>query len=147
MTALPDLSYSAFGAVLRSVALRALGGWMGSGSAGGAEMSRILVMVAPGAGFAPEALAAAWNADGDAAAAGTARVEAAGGEVFPPGLVELVAIPLVVNVASSALYDLVKKLAARLRPDDGQEPRVEQPEIAAGGSDVIIVVRGGDGLR
>ena len=51
-------------------------------------------------------------------------------------------IPLVVNLASSAAYDLVKKLAARLRPADGEEPQVERGEIAAGGTDVIIVIRG-----
>jgi hypothetical protein len=124
----------------------ALGGWMWLGSVGGAGMSRVLIAVAPGAGFAPEALAAAWNADADASATGAAGVEPAVGGVYFPGLVELVVIPLVVHVASSAAYDLVKKLAARLRSADGEEPRVEQPEAVAGGSDVIIVVRGRGGL-
>jgi hypothetical protein len=107
-------------------------------------MARIVIVVAPDAGFTPEAVAAAWNADGEVSAAGTAGTEAAGGDVFFPGLVELVVIPLVVNVASSAAYDLVKKLAARLRPTSGDEPRVERPEVPTGGGDVIIVIRGGD---
>jgi hypothetical protein len=106
-------------------------------------MGRLLIVVAPDAGIAPEAMAAAWNGDGAASAAGTARVEASGGDVFFPGLVELVVIPLVVNLASSAVYDLVKKLAARLRPAGGGEPRVERAEVPAGGGEVIIVIRGG----
>jgi hypothetical protein len=106
-------------------------------------MRRIVIAVAPGAGFGPGALAAAWNADGEASAAGMAGLEAAGGEVFFPGLVELVVVPLAVNVASSAAYDLVKGLAARLRPAGRDEPRVEHPEVPAGSGDVIIVIRGG----
>jgi hypothetical protein len=111
-------------------------------------MGRVVIVVAPGAELGPGAVAAAWNDDAEASAAGTAVVEAAGGEVFFPGLVELVVVPLAVNLASSAVYDLVKKLAARLRPDGGQQPEVEQPEVSevtAGGGDVIIVIR--DGLR
>lgn len=37
---------------------------------------------------------------------GAARAEAAGGSDFPPGLVELVVVPLLVNVASTVAYDL-----------------------------------------
>jgi hypothetical protein len=114
-------------------------------------MGRVVIVVAPGAGFGPEAVASAWNADREASAAGTAVVEDAGGEVFFPGLVELVAVPLAVNVTSSVVYDLVKKLAGRLRrPGGGDEAQVERPEfleVTGGGGDVIIVIRGGDGLR
>ena len=88
-------------------------------------MTRLLVAVEPGAGIAPGALAEAWNADGEASAAGTARAEAAGGRDFFSGL-ELVVIPLAVNLASSASYDLLKGLISRLRR--GQERRA-----AAGG--------------
>jgi hypothetical protein len=108
-------------------------------------MGRIVIVVAPDAGCEPETVAAAWNADAEASAAGTAGTEAAGGDVFFPGLAELVVIPLTVNVASSAAYDLVKKLATRLRPPGKDEPRVERPEVTAGSGDVIIVIRGGDG--
>lgn len=109
-------------------------------------MGRVVIVVAPGAGFGPGTLAAAWNADGEASAAGAAGLEAAGGDVFFPGLVELVVVPLAVNVASSAAYDLVKRLAARLRPAEGQEPQVERPEVPVSSGDVIIVIRGGGGL-
>jgi len=108
-------------------------------------MGRIVIAVAPGAGFEPGAMAAAWNADPEASAAGTAGLEAAGGGgVFFPGVVDLVVIPLAVNLASSGAYDLAKKLAARLRPAAGDKPRVERPEVTAGGGDVIIVIRAGD---
>jgi hypothetical protein len=111
-------------------------------------MGRVVIVVALGVGLEPGAVAAAWNADGEASAAGTASVEAvAGGEVFFPGLVELVVVPLVVNVASSVAYDLVKKVAARLRPGDDREPAVEQPQVMAGSGDVVIVIRGRGGAR
>lgn len=108
-------------------------------------MGRVVIVVAPGTGFAPGAMAAAWNGDGEASAVGTAGLEAARGDVFFPGLVELVVVPLAVNLASSAAYDLVKKLAARLRPAGAQESRVERGEAGAG-EDVIIVIRGGGGV-
>ena len=50
-------------------------------------MSRVVIVVAPGAGFGPGAVA--WNDDVEGAAAGTAVVEPAKGEVFFPGLVEV----------------------------------------------------------
>lgn len=111
-------------------------------------MRRVVIVVAPGAGFRPGAVAAAWNADAGALAAGTAVVEAAAqGEDFFPGLVELVVVPLAVNVASSVVYDLVKGVAGRLRREGGGEPAVERPEVAAGGGDVIIVIRGSGGQQ
>jgi predicted RNA-binding Zn ribbon-like protein len=105
-------------------------------------MTRLLVAMEPGAGIAPEALADAWNADNEASAAGTARVEAAGGRDFFSGL-ELVVIPLAVNLASSASYDLLKGLVARLRHGQEDAPPLEVAEAPAGGGDVVIVVRAG----
>lgn len=108
-------------------------------------MSRVVIVVAQGTGFGPGAVAAAWNGDAEGAATGTAAVEAAKGEVFFPGLVELVVVPMAVNMASNVVYDLVKKLAARLRVPEGDQPKVEQPEITGGSGDIIIVIRGGRG--
>lgn len=108
-------------------------------------MNRVVIMVAPGTGFGPGAVAAAWNGDAEGLAAGTAVVEAATGEVFFPGLVELVVVPMAVNMASTVIYELVKKLAARLRAPEGEQPKVEQPEISLGSEDIIIVIRGGRG--
>jgi hypothetical protein len=109
-------------------------------------MSRLLIVVAPDAGIAPEAVAAAWNADGEASAAGMARLEAAVGDDFFPGPVELVVIPLAVDPASSAGYGRVKKLAARLRPAGGDELRVKRAEAPTDRGEVIVVIRGGGGL-
>lgn len=107
-------------------------------------MGRVVIVVAPGTGIEPAAVVSAWNADAEASATGTAAAETAKGQDYFPGLVELVVIPLVVNVASSAVYDLVKRLAVRLRPAGKEEPQVEQaeaPGVTAGTSDVIIVIR------
>ena len=112
----------------------------------GVRMARLLVAVDPGAGIAPEALADAWNADDEASAAGTAQVEAASGRDFFSGL-ELVVIPLAVNLASSASYDLLKGLVTRLRRGQPDAPPVELAEAPAGGGDVVIVVRAGSASR
>jgi hypothetical protein len=110
-------------------------------------MGRLLVAVDPGAGIVPGELAEAWNADGEASAAGTARVEAARERDFFPGLVELVVIPLVVNLASSAGYDLLKGLVARLRRRQKDAPPLEVAEVPVGSGDVVIVVRVGGASR
>lgn len=85
-------------------------------------MGRIVIAAAPGAGFGPGALASAWSADGEASAAGSAGLEACRREVFP-GLV----VPLAANVLSSTTYDLVKRVAARLRPAAGMSYRWSIP--------------------
>ena len=109
-------------------------------------MARLLVAVEPGAGIAPGVLAEAWNADGEASAAGTARVEAAGGRDFFSGL-ELVVIPLAVNLASSASYDLLKGLIARLRRGQGDAPPLDIADGPAGGGYMVVVVRVGGASR
>src|SRR5690349_9945229 len=106
-------------------------------------MNRLLVAVDPGAEIAPRVLAEAWNADGEASALGAARVEAAGPGDFFTGLVELVVIPLAVNLASSVSYDLLKGLITRLRHGRQDAPSVELAEAPAGDGDVVIVVRVG----
>jgi hypothetical protein len=106
-------------------------------------MARLLVAVDPGAGIAPGVLADAWNADGEASAAGAARVEAAAERDFSPGLAELVVIPLAVNLASSAGYDLLRGLIARLRHPQEKAPPLEVADAPAGSDDVVIVVRVG----
>jgi hypothetical protein len=108
---------------------------------------RLLVAVDSGAGFAPATLADAWNADSEASAAGTARVEAAGARDFFPGMVELVVIPLAVNLASSISYDLLKGLVARLRREQEDAAALEVTDAPAGDGDVVIVVRVGSASR
>lgn len=76
----------------------------------GAE-GRLLVALDPGAGVAAALFAAAWSGDGEAQrVGGGAVVIPVSGAMFLPGVVELVAIPLAVNLGSSVLYDMVRRL-------------------------------------
>ena len=107
-------------------------------------MARLLIALDPGAGVEPTELAAAWNADTQAQAAGTARAEEATGEDFFTGVVELVVIPLLVNVASNVASDLVKKLMTKLRAEgQGNEPGLEITEVTTKDGDRVVVVRFG----
>ncbi len=58
-----------------------------------------------------------------------------------PGLVELVVIPLAVNLASNVLYDLVRRLVRRAQPADGERTELEVTEITTGRDDRVVVVR------
>ena len=106
-------------------------------------MAQLLIALDPDAGVKPAEVAAAWNADTEAKAAGTARAEERAGEEFFTGVVELVVVPLLVNVASSAVYDLVKRLMTRLRPDRGKTPGLEITEVTTKDGDRVVVVRAG----
>ncbi len=107
-------------------------------------MARLLIALDPDAGVTPAELAAAWNGDTEALAAGTARAEEAGGEEFFTGVLELVVVPLLVNVASNAVSALVGKLVARLRPDRGDGPGLEITEVTTREGDRVVVVRSGE---
>jgi DivIVA domain-containing protein len=100
-------------------------------------MARLLVVMHPDAGIPPGALANAWNADREASAAGRAQVEAAD---FWPALEELVVIPLAVSLASSARYDLLKRLTVSLRDGTGDASPVEIVDAPVGDGDVLVVV-------
>jgi hypothetical protein len=109
-------------------------------------MSRLLVALGPGAGVDPVGLVAAWNADDQAVAAGVARVEAAGPGEFIPGVMELVVVPLAVNLASSAVYDVLKNVLGRLRHEHGQSAEPQLSQTRTSGGDLVVVIRvGGPG--
>lgn len=99
---------------------------------------RLVVAVDPSVGVEAGVFASAWDADAEAAVLGSAVVEAAGGRAFVPGLVELVAIPLAVNLASSALCALVARLIGA-RKDHGVD--VEVVEVTVTDGDRVVVVR------
>jgi len=82
----------------------------------------------------------AWDEDAEAVAAGAVRVEPAGGEVFLPGLVELVVLPFVVNIASTVLYDVVKRVVGRARKVR-EESELEVVEFTTAAGDRLVVVR------
>jgi hypothetical protein len=59
-----------------------------------------------GVGVDPTSFASAWSEDAEArSVGGLAALVPVSGEVFVAGMVELVAIPQAVNLASSALHD------------------------------------------
>ncbi len=108
----------------------------------GVGVGRLLVALDPGVGVSPVDLAVRWDADAEARSLGAARVEAPRGEVLVPGLVELVVIPLAVNLASNVLYDLVRRLVRRSQPSaDGERMELEVTEITTGQGDRVVVVR------
>lgn len=104
-------------------------------------MGRLVVALDRGVRVSAAGFAAAWDGDAEARAAGAASVEEGGPGVFLPDAVTLVAIPLAVNLASSAACALVGRLVARLRAADRGEPDVEVAEIAGADGDRVIVVR------
>ncbi|MCG5445690.1 hypothetical protein NIE79_004211 [Micromonospora sp. NIE79] len=102
-------------------------------------MARLVVAVDPAVGVVPVALAKAWESDEEAAALGAASVQPAAPGTFLPGLAELVLVPLAVNLASSLLYDLVRRLIVQ------QRPAVDVTELelteTRSGDDRVVVVR------
>jgi hypothetical protein len=103
-------------------------------------MGRLLVAVDPAVGVEPADLVVAWNDDREAAGLGAASVESPNGEVLLPGLLELVAIPIAVNLASAVLYDVVRRLVRRRRPEV-TGPELELVEITTAQGDRVVVVR------
>jgi hypothetical protein len=99
----------------------------------------VRVLLDPRVGVEPAALVAAWEGDEAARALGSAVVEPVAGETFLPGVVELIAIPLLVNVASGMLSDTVKRLVAGRRPHAADE--IDVVEVAMGGERVLVVRR------
>jgi hypothetical protein len=85
-------------------------------------------------------LAASWDTDEEAKRLGSAVLEPVQGEVLLPGLVELVAIPLLVNVASTALCTLVSRLV-RSRRSTSEEVDLEVVEMSITEGERVIVVR------
>jgi hypothetical protein len=60
------------------------------------------------------------------------------GSAYGPEILEWVVIPLAVNLASNALYDLVKRLIARARP---AAPELEIAHTANADGDPVVIVR------
>jgi len=103
-------------------------------------VARLLVAIDPGVEVTPEELAMAWRDDAEAGSLGAATVEPADGQQYLPGLMELITIPLAVNVASNIIYDLIRRLVSRVRADRHQED-FEVIEVTTPGGDRVVVVR------
>src|SRR5690242_9338924 len=92
---------------------------------GGNRVGRLVIILDPGVAVTPAELAAAWDTDEQARAVGPAHVESSPRGEFLPDVFTLVAIPIAVNLASTALTALVTRLVARLRNARPDQPEVE----------------------
>ena len=101
----------------------------------------MVIALDPGVGVSPAGLAVAWDADEQARALGPATVEASARGDFLPDVLTLVAIPVGVNVASTAITALVSKLVARLRDARPDQPEIEVAETTTADGDRVLVVR------
>jgi len=111
-------------------------------------VARTLLALDPGLGVSPADVAAGWVADEQASAFGPAVVETARGQAFPPGALELVVLPVAVNLASNVLYDLLRRIVARSRPGGGGDggggdggPAFDVVETTTAQGDRVLVVR------
>jgi len=103
-------------------------------------MGRLIVVLDPGLAVNPADLAAAWDSDGESRAIGTATVETAVPGDFL-GVLELVVVPLAVNLATNAITALVGKLVARLRSERPEQPEIEIVAMTQASGDRTVFVR------
>ncbi|MGH3938391.1 MAG: hypothetical protein ACRDTG_07105 [Pseudonocardiaceae bacterium] len=104
-------------------------------------MGRVLVGLDPSLGMSAADLAASWSADEQARARAAAEQEAAPSGEFFPGLLELVVLPVAVNLTSGVLYDLVKRAIRRARPESPERCKLELLETTTAKGDRLLVVR------
>ena len=104
-------------------------------------MARLLVVLDDTVGVSPERFVELWAAEEEAAVLGTATVQTAAGQSFLPGVVELVAIPIVVSVAADLLSDLVRRLVRRGQPAESSGADLEITEVTTREGDRVVVVR------
>jgi hypothetical protein len=106
-------------------------------------MPRVVIAVDPSSGLTAEELAEAWQEDDEAAAFGRPIVEGAPTTTYLPGVLELLVIPLAVNLASNVVYELVDRLVTRARVEPGSRLEVEVTVDGGHESDITVVVRSG----
>lgn len=104
-------------------------------------VGRVLVALEPAVGLSAAEVVVSWEADDEARAVSSVEVEAARGGQFMPGLVELILIPGAVNLATAALYDLVRRVIRRSRPDRHELSELELVEVTTGLGDRVVMVR------
>ena len=102
-------------------------------------VARLLVAFSQGVGVTPSQFAQAWELDAEASALGTATVDTTSGELYLLDVLNLVVIPLAVNMASTGILALVRRIVGRARSETHDELEI----IDAQGSDGerIFVVR------
>ena len=103
-------------------------------------MARLVVVLDPNLKVSPGDLALAWDGDDEAHAAGIATVDSAPpGDFF--GVLELVVVPLAVNLVTNAVTAMVGKLITKLRPEQPEQPDLEIAEMTGANGDRIVTVR------
>lgn len=101
----------------------------------------MVIALDPGVGVSPAGLAVAWDNDEQARALGPATIETSARGDFLPDVLTLVAIPVAVNVASTAITAMVSRLVARLRDARPDQPEIEVTETTTADGDRVLVVR------
>ncbi|KJE19996.1 hypothetical protein FF36_05713 [Frankia torreyi] len=109
-------------------------------------MARVLLVVDPSVGVSPSDLVKAWTpappvVDGAVVADGAVAVEAVRGRVMLPGVLEVLVLPVAVNLASSALFELVRSWVARARGPAAQDAEFEVVETTDDQGNRVVVVR------
>lgn len=104
-------------------------------------MGRVLVGLDPALGVSVADLAAGWDADERARAHAAAEQDATPSGEFFPGLLELVVLPVAVNLTGSVLYDLVKRVIRRARPEPPERCELELLETTTPQGDRLLMVR------
>ena len=104
-------------------------------------MERLVIALDPGVGVSPAGLAVAWDNDEQARALGPATIETSARGDFLPDVLTLVAIPVAVNVASTAITAMVSRLVARLRDARPDQPEIEVTETTTADGDRVLAVR------
>jgi hypothetical protein len=94
-----------------------------------------------GVGVSAAEFSVCWAADSETAGLGVARVSPAPGQVFLPGLVEFVLIPLGVNLAASVLVALVSRIVRAARRPVSETTDVEVSETVSPDGRRVLVVR------
>jgi hypothetical protein len=110
----------------------------------GAEVDatgRILIALDADVGLSPSELVAAWDGDAEASALGIAELDASPRDTFFPDIVALVVIPLIVNLASSAVYDHIRRVVSKARRSEPENHSLELIELTSSDGDRILIVR------
>jgi hypothetical protein len=86
------------------------------------------IALSPDLYITPEEFAVAWNETLEARTIAEAYLSEAKGTQFDPTLIAGIVIGVVTNVASSALYDLIKDVIQRIRDKKGIQSSQDIPK-------------------